>query len=224
MELSLLIRSFFHLSLNGPSAQLLGYSALSVQRGDHEGARQSRSGDSIYLFPGGGTRTQVRRVGTDSLPQAGCRSLFFTDLSARSRTCRLGRRLRKFVNGNYFAWKRYKDSVLFIRQNAGRWIAENLNADLSLRVLAAKVGMSPRNFQRGFTIRHSFWEWVSQHIRPKSAEANCHVRYPTNRANSLLRYDVANGVTLCHGCHELEHFKPGSIRNLRKAKRGSTLY
>jgi hypothetical protein len=100
MELSLLIRSFFHLSLNGPSAQLLGYSALSVQRGDHEGARQSRSGDSIYLFPGGGTRTQVRRVGTDSLPQARCRSLFFTDLSARSRTCRLGRCLRKFVDGN----------------------------------------------------------------------------------------------------------------------------
>jgi len=39
-----------------------------------------------------------------------------------------------------------------------------------------------------------------------------------------LRYDVANGVTLFHRCHELEHFKPDSIRNLRKAKRGSTLY
>lgn len=39
-----------------------------------------------------------------------------------------------------------------------------------------------------------------------------------------LRFDVENGITLCHVCHELEHFKADSIRNLRKAKRGKTLY
>jgi 5-methylcytosine-specific restriction endonuclease McrA len=43
-------------------------------------------------------------------------------------------------------------------------------------------------------------------------------------AHPALRLDVGNGVTHCHKCHELEHYKPDSIRNLRKAKRGKTLY
>lgn len=37
-------------------------------------------------------------------------------------------------------------------------------------------------------------------------------------------YDVDNGVTLCHPCHELRHFKPGSTRNARKLKRGERLW
>lgn len=39
-----------------------------------------------------------------------------------------------------------------------------------------------------------------------------------------LRFDVTNGITLCHTCHELEHFKPESIRNQRKLKRGEKLF
>lgn len=39
-----------------------------------------------------------------------------------------------------------------------------------------------------------------------------------------LAYDVNNGVTLCHPCHELRHFKPDSIRNVRKLKRGERLW
>lgn len=39
-----------------------------------------------------------------------------------------------------------------------------------------------------------------------------------------LRFEVGNGLTLCHTCHELEHFKPDSIRVLRKAKRGQPLF
>lgn len=39
-----------------------------------------------------------------------------------------------------------------------------------------------------------------------------------------LAYDVDNGKTLCHPCHELEHFKPDSIRNVRKLKRGEKLW
>lgn len=39
-----------------------------------------------------------------------------------------------------------------------------------------------------------------------------------------LAYDVDNGVTLCHPCHELRHFKPDSIRNARKLKRGERLW
>ena len=39
-----------------------------------------------------------------------------------------------------------------------------------------------------------------------------------------LAHDVANGVTLCHICHELRHFKPDSIRNQRKLKRGERLW
>ena len=35
-----------------------------------------------------------------------------------------------------------------------------------------------------------------------------------------LRFDVTNGITLCQHCHDLEHYKPDSIRNVRKAKRG----
>lgn len=42
--------------------------------------------------------------------------------------------------------------------------------------------------------------------------------------NEALRYDVSNGVTLCHRCHELRHFKLGSIRNQRKLKRGERLW
>ena len=39
-----------------------------------------------------------------------------------------------------------------------------------------------------------------------------------------LAYDVDNGVTLCHPCHELRHYKPNSIRNDRKRKRGEPLW
>lgn len=39
-----------------------------------------------------------------------------------------------------------------------------------------------------------------------------------------LRYDVSNGITLCHRCHELRHFKPDSIRNQQKVKRGEKLW
>lgn len=39
-----------------------------------------------------------------------------------------------------------------------------------------------------------------------------------------LRYAVDNGLTLCHPCHELEHFKPDSVRNQRKLKRGERLW
>jgi len=39
-----------------------------------------------------------------------------------------------------------------------------------------------------------------------------------------LAYDVGNGVTLCHPCHELRHYKPDSIRNQRKLKRGERLW
>lgn len=39
-----------------------------------------------------------------------------------------------------------------------------------------------------------------------------------------LRFDVSNGLTLCHPCHELEHFKPDSTRNVRKLKRGERLW
>jgi len=39
-----------------------------------------------------------------------------------------------------------------------------------------------------------------------------------------LRFDVSNGITLCHRCHELRHFKPDSIRNQRKLKRGEHLW
>ena len=39
-----------------------------------------------------------------------------------------------------------------------------------------------------------------------------------------LRYDVSNGITLCHQCHELQHFKPESIRNQRRLKRGEPLW
>lgn len=39
-----------------------------------------------------------------------------------------------------------------------------------------------------------------------------------------LRFDVSNGMTFCHTCHELEHFKPDSIRNQRKLKRGEGLW
>ncbi|MDE2097621.1 MAG: HNH endonuclease [Patescibacteria group bacterium] len=39
-----------------------------------------------------------------------------------------------------------------------------------------------------------------------------------------LRFEVSNGITLCHQCHELEHFKPDSIRNVRKLKRGERLW
>ena len=38
------------------------------------------------------------------------------------------------------------------------------------------------------------------------------------------RFDVANGITLCHPCHELKHFKPDSTRNIRKLKRGEKLW
>jgi 5-methylcytosine-specific restriction endonuclease McrA len=39
-----------------------------------------------------------------------------------------------------------------------------------------------------------------------------------------LRYAITNGTTLCHPCHELEHYKPESIRNIRKLKRGEKLW
>lgn len=39
-----------------------------------------------------------------------------------------------------------------------------------------------------------------------------------------LRFCVNNGQTLCHLCHELAHFKPDSIRNVRKLKRGEKLW
>lgn len=39
-----------------------------------------------------------------------------------------------------------------------------------------------------------------------------------------LRLEVSNGITLCHPCHELEHYKPDSIRNERKRKRGDPLW
>jgi 5-methylcytosine-specific restriction endonuclease McrA len=39
-----------------------------------------------------------------------------------------------------------------------------------------------------------------------------------------LAYDVDNGTTLCHTCHELRHFKHDSIRNQRKLKRGERLW
>lgn len=42
--------------------------------------------------------------------------------------------------------------------------------------------------------------------------------------NPELRFDVSNGITLCHHCHELRHFKPDSIRNQRKLKRGERLW
>lgn len=39
-----------------------------------------------------------------------------------------------------------------------------------------------------------------------------------------LALDVDNGLTLCVTCHDLEHFKPNSTRQLRKLKRGERLY
>jgi 5-methylcytosine-specific restriction endonuclease McrA len=38
------------------------------------------------------------------------------------------------------------------------------------------------------------------------------------------RFNVTNGITLCHHCHELRHFKPNSTRNIRKLRRGEKLY